>query len=863
MARKLSTSPAQVRRRTRRAAEREPAEVLVAAGATAKKDFPLSDRDTAWDAGEANQRWQKECGIGGDNEDWAKFRSGYLWFDPDNQEQVGGGKLPYVDVIGGTPTAVWGAITAAAGGHGIDATKGIPAADKDAVKKTISAWYAVARKQYNDKSITAPWDEKGEGAAEGDRFAALRARASLAAAADLPWDSEEGLMDVMSDISALLNPGDSWGWGVVDVAIGGGSAILCDWEKGEYWLVPISYDDEKEPVLPPASEWTPVESQWVAEEASVTGWERHQQEASARAAGFAARPACASCDDAYTDHLGTDGPCTVDDCDCTSYEAPEEASAVVPIIVRGPAFGSDFAKEVAEAVGREVRMVFDRLPALAADGATAPPLPDEHQPAEKIPRRRPTPRTPDAPATAAAPSSGLEWTATLCPEGSPTDDGRIFAPDAIDWRDLPLTLMAMTNTSAEGGHDGALVAGRIDRIWREGNLIRASGEFDPGDYGVEIARMVGDGTLRGVSVDLAISEMEIAYRSDVLDADGNWIGGSGPVADGDGVPVFLGGDEDVMLVVWHATIGMATVCPFQAFAGATISLTDSLAADGTPNPSPNPFLWTYTGQAGYTVVKHDPAAPASLEASASAVADSEPIEETAEADLPPADWFADPEFAELTALTVDDDGRVSGHAAAWDVCHTGFPDVCVIAPHSRTGYAYFHLKEVVCRDGERISCGTITFDTGHAGGRLSRAEATRHYDHTGTAAADVVVGEDEYGIWVAGAMRPGTSEETYRKIRGAVLSGDWRNVNDNLELVALLAVNVPGFPVPRVKAMIASADDGTPQVLSLTAAGITDGDGDGDDRLSAAVREQFAALGDRARGRYAELAERTRATVGK
>jgi hypothetical protein len=38
-----------------------------------------------------------------------------------------------------------------------------------------------------------------------------------------------------------------------------------------------------------------------------------------------------------------------------------------------------------------------------------------------------------------------------------------------------------------------------------------------------------------------------------------------------------------------------------------------------------------------------------------------------------------------------------------------------------------------------------------------------------------------------------------RELRAAPLSGDWRDVRgDNLELIAALAVNSPGFPVPRV-----------------------------------------------------------------
>ena len=56
-------------------------------------------------------------------------------------------------------------------------------------------------------------------------------------------------------------------------------------------------------------------------------------------------------------------------------------------------------------------------------------------------------------------------------------------------------------------------------------------------------------------------------------------------------------------------------------------------------------------------------------------------------------------------------------------------------------------------------------------------------------------GEDEYGIWVAGAVRPDATEEQIRKLRASSISGDWRNIGGQLELVAALCVNQPGFPL--------------------------------------------------------------------
>jgi len=71
--------------------------------------------------------------------------------------------------------------------------------------------------------------------------------------------------------------------------------------------------------------------------------------------------------------------------------------------------------------------------------------------------------------------------------------------------------------------------------------------------------------------------------------------------------------------------------------------------------------------------------------------------------------------------------------------------------------------------------------------------------------------EDEFGIAVAGALRSDVPPEKIIELQASALSGDWRTINGDLELVALLAVNTPGFPIPR-KALAASG--------ALVAAGV-------------------------------------------
>jgi hypothetical protein len=164
-------------------------------------------------------------------------------------------------------------------------------------------------------------------------------------------------------------------------------------------------------------------------------------------------------------------------------------------------------------------------------------------------------------------------------------------------------------------------------------------------------------------------------------------------------------------------------------------------------------------------------------------------------DEPPAAWFEDPQLDNPTPLEVTDEGRVFGHLALWDTCHIGMEGVCVTPPQSQKSYAYFKTGRLKCAGGEQVSVGQITFNTGHAPTTLKASDTTHHYDHTGSVAADITVGEDEFGIWFAGALRPGLTKEDIRAVRAAPLSGDWRQIGGNLELVAALAVNVPGFPI--------------------------------------------------------------------
>ena len=106
--------------------------------------------------------------------------------------------------------------------------------------------------------------------------------------------------------------------------------------------------------------------------------------------------------------------------------------------------------------------------------------------------------------------------------------------------------------------------------------------------------------------------------------------------------------------------------------------------------------------------------------------------------------------------------------------------------------------------------GPITLRGGHAPHGVTRQAAQKFYDDTDSAIADVAIGDGQYGIWINGAIRPDVTVAEVRRAMASGFSGDWREWQGNLELIAFSAVNTPGF---RRKAavwddqrMVASAD---------------------------------------------------------
>lgn len=375
------------------------------------------------------------------------------------------------------------------------------------------------------------------------------------------------------------------------------------------------------------------------------------------------------------------------------------------------------------------------------------------------------------------------WEGILAFEGKPTDDGRFLME--VDWRELPLSLMAQTETAA--GHDGAQLAARIDEIWRvEGEdeqgrpvtEIWGRGPFDSSEFGAEIGRLVEEEFLRGVSVDFAAKETFLLDPEtyDVIDTEDM------------GLEDLLGGEY---LTGIKGTIMGATLVPFPAFAETRVSVV--------------------TASAGRVLDRDETAAV--RKRFKALIASAGPVK-------PPYDWFKDPYLSELTPLTITKEGRVYGHLADWDGCHTGFQGVCVPPFRSMSDYAFFNVGEIETAEGELVPCGKLMFcmdGNGHAptDEYLGYEQIQQYYDDATKVGAFVRAGADKFGTWLAGSLRPGLSEEEIQHLRTHPPSGDWRPIkNGPSDLVAAFSVPVPGFPIARGRALVASAGGEITAIIS-------------------------------------------------
>jgi hypothetical protein len=465
------------------------------------------------------------------------------------------------------------------------------------------------------------------------------------------------------------------------------------------------------------------------------------------------------------------------------------------------------------------------------------------------------------------------WHGVISQEDTYTGDRRFWYPGAMRTQAMPLPIRFQREDW--GGHTGAVVVANADAVRRFDNNIRAWGTFADGTLTPEVEEVIGlmaTRMIRGVSID-GDDVLDSQFTLE-LDAEGNVyekynsirLRGSTfcAIPAFDGAEVYLGPPPPEWLLEGEPVsveqnvpgetrpLDQISDTELEAMLAAS-RIPENLAQYWTLGEGAAKIRWGTEGDfercrrnlAQYIGPGQLSGACANLHHRAlgvwpgrEAAALKTPylmagalLSEDTRANEAPglqehdlttdADWvmtrdqFMPRELGELTAVTIDDDGNVYGHLAGWASCHAGFSDMCVTPPHSKTGYSLFHTGAVRLSTGEDLPVGKLTVGSGHASPTgLGVRGAVAHYDNSAVAVAVVRATEDKWGIQVAGRIIPGTPRERVEELRRSPISGDWRTYQGNLELIAGLGVNSPGFPVPR--AMVASVEG---RQLSLVAAG--------------------------------------------
>lgn len=335
------------------------------------------------------------------------------------------------------------------------------------------------------------------------------------------------------------------------------------------------------------------------------------------------------------------------------------------------------------------------------------------------------------------------FTTVLGRLGMPTGDGRIISPGGLTSRDLPLPL-AWQRESGEG-HSGSVIVGRLETLEFHQDMVTATGTMLPVDGSYEAEQLIEAGVI-------------------------------GPSMDLDDMTYVV--DDQERVVITSARVAGATLVGIPAFAEVSITLDPVPASDVSRETS---------AMAAPCDPATEDCSPITNYADWSLAASGNVSRET----LPPLEYFAKP--SQITPVTVDGD-RVFGYLATWGSCHIGLPG-CTTAPTSSTAYAHFLRQEQTTATGETVPVGVLTVGGGHADPSAGIVPAMQHYDDVGSAVARVFAGEDEHGIWVAGWVPPYADRMKVQQLADLDVSGDWRRVGGNLELVAVCAVNTPGFPV--------------------------------------------------------------------
>lgn len=324
--------------------------------------------------------------------------------------------------------------------------------------------------------------------------------------------------------------------------------------------------------------------------------------------------------------------------------------------------------------------------------------------------------------------------------GTPTSDRRMLAADIdLTLRETPLPLQWCEKS--RGGHDDSVTIGVIESLSYEDGEVRASGYLLNNEHATKAFELMSHG-VANPSVDLGGEfEMFETYDDGTVVTDDNF-----------------DPSRPIYRTITRAEVLATTIVAIPAFGQTRIALNAEREARDRALVS--------SAAAKFQPRVYDP------------------------------ELFSDPGLSGPTPLTIDPTtGRIFGHVAVFSEKHRSVGLGHISPPRSRTGYAHFHSSPpVYLSDGTRLPVGRLTVGIGHAPtSGVSNAEAQAHYDNAEACFALVRAGEDTTGIWVSGVAAPWSTPERVEMGLAAPLSGDWRPYGGDLELVAVLAVNTPGF----------------------------------------------------------------------
>lgn len=442
------------------------------------------------------------------------------------------------------------------------------------------------------------------------------------------------------------------------------------------------------------------------------------------------------------------------------------------------------------------------------------------------------------------------WTGTLTVETRQTGDGRIIDAGAVAQAPFPQPLGWLQQEQHADMVEGAVTVGTIEFADRAANgLIVGGGQIDDGDpNGAEVVRrleagLAPGGTRWGISIDP--DDWALDYiDTEVVPLD------AAPA--GDSIIASMSGSGWNRLADFRSQPGLARQIRqmLRGERALAAAAGDPLPAEGEIvfQDAADMFLMRFTRlrQRGATLcaipafdeasIMLDGAAgePAAAPAPPVAASSTLQIVKTSPSFVPPGDWFENPELDGPTRLTIgpaDACGlhHVFGHVATWGTCHKGYTDRCVPPPRG-DDHGDFRQGRVMCDDGIEARTGVLTWGIPHADLTQDMIRAQTHYADSRHGWADVVSGEDAFGIWFSGAVRPNMTDADLYILRALSISGDWRwSVRERkLKLIAALAVNYPGFPIAASSGQMSAIG---PQILfdgdrpaALVAAGVVDCD---------------------------------------